>query len=371
MLMRNSKLRRAIRQLVSTSVLAVTAVAVIAILVSIAYSLPWTGFGELPKLPEGVQRARTLWDWLQLVGIPSVVAVVALWFNQRREKLERELAKDRSQEESLQKYIDRMTELLLEKGLHTSEPEAEVRKIARARTLTVLRELNGERKAILLRFLHESGLITKEKSVVYLSGADLSGAKLSRAYLHDIDLSNTNLREADLTKANLGNANLNGADLRGANLTETYLDLADLRKADLTMADLEATILFEADLEGANLTRARLHKAVLQGASLPKAKLNYASLVNANLGGTYPDDPIRRLAWPTGADLTEGDLSDADLSEANLQGVQLCRAILKRTNLRKVNLSGADLREAQITAEQLAQAASLERAILPDGNKHE
>ncbi len=35
------------------------------------------------------------------------------------------------------------------------------------------------------------------------------------------------------------------------------------------------------------------------------------------------------------------------------------------------NLSRADLREARVTSKQLAQAASLKGAIMPDGTRHE
>ena len=45
------------------------------------------------------------------------------------------------------KLFDRMTELILDKGLCSSEPPPEVRDIARVRTLTVVRGLDGERKA--------------------------------------------------------------------------------------------------------------------------------------------------------------------------------------------------------------------------------
>ena len=61
--------------------------------------------------------------------------------------------KDNQRETALQTYIDKMSELLLEKHLRTSQPEEEVRKIARVRTLTVLRGLDANRKGSVLQFL--------------------------------------------------------------------------------------------------------------------------------------------------------------------------------------------------------------------------
>jgi uncharacterized protein YjbI with pentapeptide repeats len=53
--------------------------------------------------------------------------------------------------------------------------------VARARTLTVLPRLEGDRKARVVQFLYESGLIAKNRPIVAMSGADLSGANLREA----------------------------------------------------------------------------------------------------------------------------------------------------------------------------------------------
>jgi uncharacterized protein YjbI with pentapeptide repeats len=63
-----------------------------------------------------------------------------------------------------------------------------------------------------------------------------------------------------------------------------------------------------------------------------------------------------------GADLSRADLSRADLSKADLSG-----ATLYRVDLYEADLSGANLRGAAVTVEQLAEARSLDGAILPNG----
>ena len=91
----------------------------------------WTGFSNYSGSVTKDDRGKTLWDWLQLLIVPAVLAVAALWFNTSERKnevkmaeertiSEREIASDRNREELLQSYIDRMTELLLDKGLRTS-----------------------------------------------------------------------------------------------------------------------------------------------------------------------------------------------------------------------------------------------------------
>jgi hypothetical protein len=75
-----------------------------------------------------------------------------------------------------------MQELILEKGLRRSEEYAEIRDVARARTLAALRSLDGNRKGQVARFLHEADLIGALRkgqvieAIIDLRGADLSGA---------------------------------------------------------------------------------------------------------------------------------------------------------------------------------------------------
>jgi hypothetical protein len=86
----------------------------------------------------------------------------------KRAEAEQKLAVQRAQDEALQAYLDQMSNLLLERNLRESAlgsnlPESasgsEVRTLARARTLTVLSRLNSARKARLLQFLYETGLL--------------------------------------------------------------------------------------------------------------------------------------------------------------------------------------------------------------------
>jgi hypothetical protein len=218
---------------------------------------------------------------MQLLFIPVVLAVAGFWFNhrerkaaelraenerkaaglraeaereieQQRAKAEQEIASDNQREASLQAYINEISELLIHENLGKSDEDAEVRKIARVRTLTVLRRLDGLRKGSVLQFLHDSGLIDKGKRIIDLRGAHLGGDNLDHA-----DLRRADLRGAFLFEANLIFADLRGADLRGADL-----DHADLRSASLRDADLAETHLFGAHLAGAYIIPEQLATAI-------------------------------------------------------------------------------------------------------------
>ncbi len=144
------------------------------------------------------QPGKTLWDWLQLLIIPTVIAVDGYVINlmisrgqqeatkqraqsereaaEKRAETELEIELDKQRETALKEYIDKMSELILHEDLLGSDPKKEVREIARIQTLTVLNRLDGKRKASVLQFLKDSELINQGKTIIDLYGANLSGA---------------------------------------------------------------------------------------------------------------------------------------------------------------------------------------------------
>ena len=328
--------------------------------------LTWSGF-----------ETKTLWDVLDLAIVPLMLAIGAVFFNwqqkkreveieDKRAQTEREIASDRSQENALQTYLDRLTELLLEKGLRESRQDDEVRTVARTRTLVVLRELDGNRKGLLVRFLFESHLITNRNSIIYLNGADLSGVNLAGARLVDEEWAAVNLGQADLTKANLRGAELSGANLYKVCLSEADLESANLMGADLREADLRRADLACADMSMANLSKAKLDWVSLILADLTEADMSEAYLTEAELEG----------ANLSGANLSKAQLGGANLSKAHLNGVSLRGANLHMANLMQADLSDADLsyadlQRAKVSDRQLAKARSLAGANMPQGGRHE
>jgi uncharacterized protein YjbI with pentapeptide repeats len=260
---------------------------------------------------------KTLWNWLDLLIIPVVLAIGGYWFNRQQQSREFAIAERRTQDEALQAYLNHMTELLLDHCLRTSKKGDGVRTVAWARTKTALRRLDdGAHKGRVLRFLYEAGLLNEAAPVIDLKGADL--------------------READLRGSVLPKVCLKGADLRGANLRGAVLDMAYL--------------------SGVNL--------------LPHNKENPEQWNRHNL---------KNVDWGE-EDFRASGLTIADLSNASLIGARLCVACLGRANLRNADLRDADLRDADlrdadlrganITQDQLKQVVSIEGAIMPDGSKH-
>jgi hypothetical protein len=130
---------------------------------------------------------RELWDWLELLIVPAVLAGGGLWFNAQQRDREQQIATQRAQDEALQAYLDQMSDLLIptkdQPSLYDEPSPDSLRAVAR--TLTVLPRLDGVRKGRVMQFLSESRLMGKirpeSRPALDLSGADLSGADLHNA----------------------------------------------------------------------------------------------------------------------------------------------------------------------------------------------
>ncbi len=286
------------QHLVTILIVAIILVLAIALII-IGYRFNWTGFNGNTK------SGKTLWDWMQLLFIPVVLAVAGFWFNhrerkaaelrteaereieQQRAKADREISFDNQREAALKEYIDKMSELLLHENLRKSKPEDEVRKIARVLTLTVLPRLYAGRKRSVLQFLYESGLIEKGKRIVDLSGADLMGADLIRAALCRANLSDANLSEANLSDCNLEDVNLAGSVLIKTNLSKSTLNRANLVGTGLCHSNLSEAFLIHADLSTADLIEADLSRTYLSKANLSGTNLDGADLIGAVLKGSF------------------------------------------------------------------------------------
>ncbi len=334
-------------------------------LIIVGYRFDWTGFNGYTQVTiahttsgpstgtvvktEVYQPGKALWDWLQLLIIPVVLAVGALLFNLATTRTEQKIALDKQREDLFQKYLDCMSDLLLKENLRSSAVDAEARKFARVRTITILFQLDARRIGLVFGFLREAGLmsIKPESNIV----------SLSQANLREINLSQALLVEANLSRAVLSQANLSRAVLSQANLSRAVLVQADLSFADLSGADLSVAGLNEANLSRAVLVQANLSFADLSGANLSRAVLSRTSFSGANLSEA---NLSRAKLW--GADLGVANLSEANLSFTDLSGATFSGA----------DLSQADLRGAKgITIEELEkQAKSLSGATMPDGKIH-
>jgi uncharacterized protein YjbI with pentapeptide repeats len=240
---------------------------------------------------------KTLWDWLELLIVPAVLATGGFWFNstqKRRELIAQEAQKDyeqyiqdqRAQDDALQAHIDYVSRLLIDEvkvlngtQLQTGEQpdptmygsapiemtvdNPQVSIVIRARTLAVLTRLDAYRKAHVLGFLFESGLVQGKQPFVPLAGASLEEIEVSG---RGASLVGINLSQAYLDRANFADANLSGTYLEGA-----YLSGANLQGVDFSGADLSGAMKVTEDGLEQEVTKEELERQArsLAGATMP------------------------------------------------------------------------------------------------------
>jgi uncharacterized protein YjbI with pentapeptide repeats len=275
------------------------------------------------RLPLG---GSTWMDMLKFVA-PLTISIAVFALSMQQDKT----SNDNQRQEAMSDYFEQMTELILdtEKFGKFDENNPSAQLIARAKTLNTLRQLDGERKGQVLKFLYEANLIGKcqadltldlnnfqlkpehcQPSLLNLSEAKLDGTTFEQLGLQGIALDGIDLKRASLEDAQLPNIGLAGADmqsvqLNGANLKGAFLPGAKMWRASLIGTQLADANLVQANLNTASLNQADLRGAKLKGAILQTADLRQSKLDNADLQG---------------ADLRNANLEGASLEGANLQG---------------------------------------------------
>jgi hypothetical protein len=190
--------------------------------------------GVLKRMNPGAKFFKT---WATPIGaiVAAIIAVSGFIFGvyhfNAQQSANQAQALDQQRQTTLDTYLDRMSDLLLTSHLAVSKPSDEVRVIAEAQTYTAVRNLDGLRKGILVRFLWEANLIETPQPIISLFNADLS--------------------EAIFTSADLSGANLSGADLIGAIFTS---DVGSLPLSPTCLCN--PTQGSVSDLSNINLSRA-------------------------------------------------------------------------------------------------------------------
>ena len=307
----------------------------------------WLGVGERrwKKAPdEEVQPAKTLWDWLQLLIVPAILVGVTFAWSATQTRSDNKREDRRSQDATLQSYLNQMSALMLHEKLLSSKPGDAVRAVARTVTLTTLRRVDRQRTVEVVRFLAEAGLLSNEMNAgpaVNIEMFNLGGPDFRGVDLGHLSLGALGLEHANFEDAHLAYANLRDADLAGANLRYADLDYANLRSANLKGANLRDAAVEYANIGDANLENANLRNADLSNAHLERVDLRLADLQDAALGN---------------ANLQDANLAGANLEDATLRGINFRLANLEGANLRGTNLQNADFKYANLTGADLTGA---------------
>ena len=277
----------------------------------------WTGFVATQQDAEAhPARSKTLWEWLELLIVPAGLAIGLLLLSNTqaardRQRDERTAARDKAaaadsaHAQILRDYLQQMADLMLQRRLLSSRPGSPVRTVASTLTLTVVHQLDGARKGLVLQFLVGSELIDPHDPVVQLEGADLTDLRAPPGLTADrMDLDRTDLERADFHNAAL----LGGRSSHRSG--KATFERADLRHANFENVELVDVVFLGTDLRNADFRDQVLEDQIftddtcLSGASFRNADLRDADFVGAGgLNVDFRGADLRRAAF---------EISDAD-----------------------------------------------------------
>ena len=245
-------------------------IACFGILASIVGLLMLSGANQQP----GSRNIQINWDAIGAVGEligalgQILIAIIAVYVAWRQYVISKDLTIQQNritQQQTIDAYFQGVSDLAMDdKGFLEDWPQE--RAIAEGRTAAIIKSVDGEGKAKILRFLSQSRLITPIKRDRVLSRPIFDG---NGGYAEDrehgirvidlgvmlagADMTKTDLRWTDLSDANLVRANLSGCDLVKANFARTIL-----YEVSLAGADLRGTRFFYGSAETAS-PRSRTH----------------------------------------------------------------------------------------------------------------
>jgi uncharacterized protein YjbI with pentapeptide repeats len=317
----------------------------------------WTGFRNTGQEVAG----RTLWDWLQLLLVPVGIALALFALNnsqanRERARAERQAAQDRLQAnrraandraianqrargDTVRVYLQQMSNLLLDHDLRHSRIGSDVRVLARTLTLTVLPQLDGERKGLVLQFLSEQQLINPPQTRQVYAG----DVPLLVGIKHGVSAAKVSLEGADLSGLVWGGGReLEAGDLSGANLRGARFIDARLGQIGRLVGHPSPT--YTMSFSGADLRGARFDHAELSG-----VKFRAATLADASFRGTFMQDVSMRFACLSGSSFADSAEFTLDLRYTTGDSIDFSRADLHRARLLGTTISDVTLSSAIIT----------------------
>jgi uncharacterized protein YjbI with pentapeptide repeats len=267
---------------------------------------------RLSLRPERIWKTiKQRWFW-EIATIPIVLtstvilsAVCQTLYVENREDArqvrEQHFQDELTREDLFSRYLADMTELVLRfegrsdfvgDQYRLDGTSALGNSLANARTMATIPRLDAGRKALALKFLYNTGLLShgepfqadwpvmrvntsvpigvslmgQDFSEVELTGSDFAGANLTGVNLKRTDLSHSGVSGVNFSDAILVEANLEGAFARGAHFERTDLTGANLRGIDVQSASFEGATLINADLGEARLVGTNFKGANLTGA---------------------------------------------------------------------------------------------------------
>ncbi len=272
----------------------------------------------------------------------------------------------KTKDDSLSSYVDNISRLLIDTKLESLDPfdpsARKARESANGQTISTLKNIDGQHKGALLRFLHGAKLIRllpQQLSRQWISSPNLISKE-------KVQLSPQLLDRQELLLVNHFTVPKNPVERAVLAVMQTQraqeLSPSAVKKCGvqvqsetpscgwlLTFNSLayEQPFYTPIQLSGADLTGVVLRDAPLEGINLEGAYLSFQQCKQTFTGNFFVDTFYRRpQSWFSNS-------CSADLSGSGFQNGRFFRSVLPGANLSNAKLDFADLRQADLRAANL------------------
>ncbi len=276
--------------------------------------------------------------------------------------------------EELNAYINNISKLLLDKELGSLSLENPVARTAResanAQTLTKLKNLNGQEKGMLLRFLHGAKLIKLQPQK--LSEEWLSNSKLNPnreqvqlleqdfnrkelVYLRQFKIDNfspVSLPALLAKESEYGNKYIKNGKKCVNSEQPNFQGLGCAWVVPLKIQSFGQIFTTPIQLGGSDLTGIVLKDASLEDINLEGAYISFPKCKDSPSGNFFEDHVRRKFVG-----LLSNNHCSADFSGTGFQGARFYKSVLMGANLSNTNLDNADLRQADLRGVTLTGAS--------------
>jgi uncharacterized protein YjbI with pentapeptide repeats len=357
----------------------------------------WSGFAN-----------KQLWNWLELLIIPVILAFGGLSIQSQQAKKQEDENTKKAQQESLKKYYQNVINLVDirqekkdfdKENIYLSltdklnqEQYREEKKALESFTRLIFSEINGSQKRQVIEFLYGLGLIkcseNKDKTLNCNDALSLNKVDIRNANLSYLSLPNASFKGAYLNNANLSNSNLELVNFENASLEDVNLELARLSNINFANANFGTSDDIKQKWELINKITSLFNKVILKeppdkfGTSDDTKQkwelINKTTSLFSKVILKEPPDKCRPNNFPKDnhekpnnssiklAYKNELDFFDEDLSKTNLKYLYLCAANFGNANLQDANLEGSNLQNANLKKTKL-KGIILEGAYLKAG----
>lgn len=278
-------------------------------------------------------------------------------------QLERNLTDEKYKNELFGTYIKEIGEFLKETNGSLASHEV-MATIARAKTLTIFRQVDAQRNIRIIRFLYEAGQITHLQNK--------SSLDLSTAELQNIDFSYAAINKRKLEKLSLAGAFLTNATFVNVVMQHINLSNAQLDHSDFSLTELDDIHLSFSELDNANFSFSKLRTIHFSSSSLKNADFSFITIMNTNMRASQLQQTNFSFSLLFNIDFSYTQLENANFSHAVLNDVVFSFASLVNVNFshaRLVNVKfiAATLRNVDFSFAECS-SADFSNAVIYNGN---